>query len=116
MEDFPVYFNEEERSYLKGSPFLDYVDVEIEDIDYDYGLIAREIPEFGNKYSLEDYKRAKMLVISRNFGVTAHGTETNIQVPLADMFNTETPKNALWYYDDTKNGFIVGAYTDIKKN
>ena len=32
------------------------------------------------------------------------------------MFNTETPKNALWYYDDSKNGFIVEAYTDIKKN
>jgi hypothetical protein len=57
---------------------LEYIDTEIEDIDYDYGLIAREIPEFANKYSLEDYKRAKMLVISRNFGVTMNGKETNI--------------------------------------
>ena len=57
-----------------------------------------------------------MLVVSRNFGVTVRGKETNIQVPLADMFNTETPKNALWYYDDNRNGFIVEAYTDIKKN
>lgn len=29
------------------------------------------------------------------------------------MFNTETPKNALWYYDDARNGFIVEAYEDI---
>ena len=31
------------------------------------------------------------------------------------MFNTETPKNALWYYDDNRNGFIVEAYADIEK-
>lgn len=55
-----------------------------------------------------------MLVISRNFGVTRHGVETNIQVPIADMFNTRTPKNSLWYYDDVKNGFIVEAVNDIK--
>jgi histone-lysine N-methyltransferase SETD3 len=56
-----------------------------------------------------------MLVISRNFGVTMKGKETNIQVPLADMFNTETPKNALWYYDDTRSGFVVEAYADVPK-
>ena len=56
-----------------------------------------------------------MLVISRNFGVTIRGLETNIQVPIADMFNTRTPKNTLWYYEDSKNGFIVEAVTDVKK-
>lgn len=78
VEDFPVYFTEAERSYLTGSPFLEYIDTEIEDIRYDYALIAREIPEFAAKYSLDDYKKAKMLVISRNFGVTMKGTETNL--------------------------------------
>lgn len=29
------------------------------------------------------------------------------------MFNTETPKNALWYYDDSRNGFVVEAYADV---
>lgn len=46
-EDFPVYFTEKERAYLTGSPFLKYLDEEIEDIRYDYALIARDIPEFG---------------------------------------------------------------------
>lgn len=113
VEDFPVYFSEEERSYLAGSPFIDYIDTENEDIRYDYSLIAREMPDFGAKYTLDDFKKAKMLVISRNFGVTMNGVETNLQVPLADMFNTETPKNALWYYDDTRHGFIVEAYADV---
>ena len=93
---------------------MEYLDQEIEDIRYDYSLIARDIPEFAQKYSKQDFTNAKLLVISRNFGVTRHGTETNIQVPIADMFNTRTPKNSLWYYDDTRNGFIVEAVSDIK--
>ena len=115
VEDFPVYFTEEERSYLKGSPFLEYLDQEIEDIRYDYSLITRDIPEIGQRYSKEDFTKAKMLVISRNFGVTRQGVETNIQVPIADMFNTKHPKNALWYYEDSRNGFVVEAVNDIKK-
>ena len=95
---------------------MKYIEEELEEIKYDYNLIAREIPEFGNKYSLEDYKKAKMLVVSRNFGVTMHGQSTNIQVPLADMFNTENPKNSYWYYDDLRNGFVVEASRDIAKN
>lgn len=31
------------------------------------------------------------------------------------MFNTETPKNAYWYYSQAKNGFVVEADTDIKE-
>ena len=31
------------------------------------------------------------------------------------MFNTRTPKNTYWQYDDSKKGFVVEAVTDIKK-
>ena len=78
VEDFPVYFTEEERSFLIGSPFIDYLEEEIEGIKWDYDLIAKEIPEFGQRYSLEDFTKGKMLVISRNFGATRYGIETNI--------------------------------------
>ena len=54
-----------------------------------------------------------MLVSSRNFGVTVNGKDTSIQVPYADMFNTEVPKNTTWKFDNDKNGFVVIAYRDI---
>lgn len=73
-----MYFTEDERAFLIGSPFLSYLDEEIEGIRYDYNLLAKEIPEFAEKYSHEDYKKAKMLVVSRNFGVTIDGVDTNI--------------------------------------
>ena len=44
-----------------------------------------------------------------------NGVDTSIQVPYADMFNTETPKNAYWYFDDKRQGFVVEAHRDIKK-
>lgn len=31
------------------------------------------------------------------------------------MFNTRTPKNSLWYYEDSRNGFVMEAVTDVKK-
>jgi len=31
------------------------------------------------------------------------------------MFNTETPKNCLWYYEDSRNGFVLEAYKDINE-
>ena len=98
LDDFPLFFNEDERSWLQGSPFIPFVDEEIENTRYDYDLIVKEIPEIGEKYTYRQYAEAKFLVTSRNFGVTIDGKDTNIQVPLADMFNTETPKNAYWYY------------------
>ena len=110
-----MFFNEDERSWLQGSPFIPFVDEEIENTKYDYDLIVKEIPEIGEKYTYRQYAEAKFLVTSRNFGVTIDGKDTNIQVPLADMFNTETPKNAYWYYSQAKNGFIVEADTDIKE-
>ena len=56
-----------------------------------------------------------MLVSSRYFGVWVNKVNTVIQVPLADMFNAQHPKNSWWYYDDDSSGFRVDAHTDIKK-
>lgn len=47
IEESPVVFTDDEKHYLKGSPFLDMVETEIISIKYDYDLIAKEIPEFG---------------------------------------------------------------------
>tara|TARA_B110001450_G_scaffold180949_1_gene169084 strand:+ start:131 stop:424 length:294 start_codon:yes stop_codon:yes gene_type:complete len=43
------------------------------------------------------------------------GLETNLQVPLADMFNTNTPENAYWFYSDDLGGFRVEASAEIKE-
>ena len=56
-----------------------------------------------------------MLVNSRNFGVDIKGKEQSVMVPIADMLNMNEPYNAVWGYDNDRNGFKITAFTDIKK-
>ena len=46
LRDFPVFFTEEEKSLLIGSPFLNQINEKIEDIKIDYDLICKEVPEY----------------------------------------------------------------------
>jgi histone-lysine N-methyltransferase SETD3 len=99
---------------LEGSPFLDNIDAANADIKGDYETICKAIPAFKDNFSQQEYAENKMLVTSRCFGITIDGKDTAIQVPFADMFNTDTPKNTYWHYDSKRNGFVVEAHRDIK--
>lgn len=46
LRDFPIFFTEEEKEFLKGSPFLNQINEKLEDIKIDYDLICREVPAF----------------------------------------------------------------------
>ncbi len=48
-------------------------------------------PEFA-EYSLEEFSWARMMVASRNFGVTMGDLKTDVLVPLADMLNHYRPR------------------------
>jgi hypothetical protein len=107
LDDFPVFYSDLEKEYLEGSPFLEAIDTEIEDTLYDYNLISKEIPEFGELYTLKEFTEAKMLASSRNFGAKINGESTNILAPLADMINCRDEYNARWFYDNEKEGFVI---------
>lgn len=46
LRDFPIFFTEDEKKFLAGSPFLNQVNEKIEDIKIDYNLICKEVPEY----------------------------------------------------------------------
>ena len=116
VEDFPIFFTEEERAFLIGSPFLQLIDNEKRDIRKLYDLMAGKLPPgFKDKFTPEDFTKAKMLVLSRSFLVARHGALTMIQVPIADMINTGCDHNSIWYFDDRRDGFVVEASADIRK-
>jgi histone-lysine N-methyltransferase SETD3 len=68
FDNFPIFFNEEEKAMLKGSPFLDQVQEKIEDIKTDYDLICKEVPEFA-QFPIKEYSEIRMMVSSRIFGI-----------------------------------------------
>lgn len=46
-DDFPMFYSEDEREMLKGSPFLDKLDKAEEKYIEDYELLVEKIPEIG---------------------------------------------------------------------
>ena len=91
MSDFPIFFTDDEKVWLKGSPFLDQVNEKVEDIKIDYNLICKEVPEF-KQYSMKEYSEVRMIVSSRIFGISVNGVKTDGFVPYADMLNHKRPR------------------------
>jgi histone-lysine N-methyltransferase SETD3 len=114
LSSFPISFTHEEKKWLEGSPFLDQVEDKIKDMGKDYDTIVEAVPEF-RKYSLEEFKRVRMLVSSRIFGVMIKGVKTDALVPLADMLNHKRPQETSWEYSDKKEGFIIEAKVTIER-
>lgn len=114
FDNFPIFFNEEEKKWLEGSPFLDQVEEKIEDIQSDYDLICNCVPEY-EKFPLKEFSEIRMMVSSRIFGMNINGVKTDGFVPMADMLNHKRPKQTAWQYYDDKGGFVIESLEDIPR-
>lgn len=112
--NFPIFFTDEEKQWLKGSPFLDQVEEKIIDIKADYDLICKEVPEF-SQFPLKEYSEIRMMVSSRIFGIQIEGVKTDGFVAYADMLNHKRPRQTTWNYTDDRRGFVIDALDDIKR-
>ena len=117
VANFPIFFEKDELKLLTGSYFLKTIEELKDDIKYDYDETCRCAPEFSNVATLINFAHIRMLVNSRIFGTTINGQENDTIVPYADMFNFK-PKTTMtnWLYEDKREGFIVKANKDIRKN
>ena len=82
--NFPMFYNEYEKSLLKGTPMVEHMASEISQIKEEYERMIAAVPEF-KQFSLEEYMRNKVLVISRIFYVKMHNVTERIMVPLAGI-------------------------------
>lgn len=114
LSNFPIFFTPEEKTWLKGSPFLTQVEEKIEDIKTDYELLCKEIPEY-EEFPLLEYSQCRMMVSSRIFGIQVNGNKTDGFVGYADMLNHKRPRQTSWTYSDEHEGFIIEAVEDIKR-
>ena len=46
LRDFPIFFTEDEKKLLMGSPFLNQINEKIEDIKTDFDLICNVVPDY----------------------------------------------------------------------
>ena len=114
FDNFPIFYTTEERAWLEGSPFQHQISDKIKDIQSDYNLIVKEVPDY-KMFSLKEYSEMRMMVASRIFGITVNGVKTDGFVPYADMLNHRRPRQTSWSYSDEKGGFIIESLEDIKR-
>jgi histone-lysine N-methyltransferase SETD3 len=113
LSNMPIFWDEEELSYLKGSFILNQIDERNLAIETDYYAICNISSSFADICTVDEFKWARMAVCSRNFGVIAHGLRTAALVPYADMLNHFRPRETKWKFEDKLNAFIVSAIQDI---
>lgn len=114
FNNFPIFYTQEERSWLEGSALQNQITEKIKDISADYNLICKEVPEF-RQFSLKEYSELRMMVASRIFGIEINGVKTDGFVAYADMLNHKRPRQTSWTYSDERGGFIIEALEDINR-
>jgi len=89
--NMPIYFTPEELAWLKGSFSLQKIEERIDDLKREWENLSRYVPEFVKQHSYDEFVWARMVVITRVFGITVRGLNTDGLVPMADMLNHKRP-------------------------
>lgn len=114
VSNFPIFFEEEEKNLLVGSPFAPQIQELRDDMEKDYTRICTAVPEFKKMATLHDFMRTRALVNSRIFGTKIDGEENDSIVPLADMFNYKYHSDMThWTYSPERQGFVVKSKENI---
>ena len=110
----PLFFNDIQRSELRGSIALRKIDDRLESLKLEYESICEHIDGF-DRFSLEDFTWARLVVITRIFGLVINDIKTDGLVPMADMLNHKRPRETKWTYAQKKHGFLITSLQTIKK-
>jgi histone-lysine N-methyltransferase SETD3 len=95
--NMPLSFDEEQLAWLKGSMCLQKIADRIDSLRREYENIRRHVPEFG-RYTLDEFVWARLVVITRIFGLVIEGNKTDGLVPYADMLNHKKPREVAGIY------------------
>lgn len=112
--NMPIFFPEDELAWLTGSLTLHKIGDRIDSLRREYDNIRKDVPEF-NKYSYEDFVWARLVVITRIFGLNIEAVKTDGLVPYADMLNHRLPRETKWSFEDSMRGFVITSLKTIPR-
>eukprot|EP01083_Nonionella_stella_P066824 176305_1 len=115
FETIPLFFTEKQREALIGSIALKKIDDRLESLRLEYESLCGAVPEFA-RFSLSDFIWARLVVITRIFGLVIDDVKTDGLVPMADMLNHRRPRETKWTYSQKKRGFLITALQNIPEN
>jgi histone-lysine N-methyltransferase SETD3 len=124
--NMPIFFDEDELKYLRGSFSLKKIADRKEDLLAEYENICKNVPDF-KVYTYKEFVWARLAVITRIFGLVINGNKTDGLVPMADMLNHKRPRGdkndkddsshseTSWTFDDKRNGFIITSLKSLNR-
>jgi histone-lysine N-methyltransferase SETD3 len=112
--NMPIFFPPELLKKLKGSFVLDKISERLDSLSKEYEAIKRGVPEFA-RHTLWDFIWARLVVITRIFGLVIKGRKTDGLVPYADMLNHKRPRETKWTYDDSMEGFTITTLKTVNR-
>jgi histone-lysine N-methyltransferase SETD3 len=104
----PALFSEEELSHLQGSFSLPEITRLRQGAQWEYRQMCLAVPAFA-QFPPEEYFWARLVVITRVFGITVGQVSTSALVPLADMLNHKRPPETHWTFSNMLNCFTIKA-------
>lgn len=87
MDSMPLFFTEEEKHLLKGSPINRLLNKRIKEMKTDYDLLKESLEDFGD-ISYHEFAYHRCLASSRVFGFNVNGVKTGGMVPFLGIFIT----------------------------
>jgi len=108
----PLFFQEECERELQGSIALKKMKDRVESLQEEYDNICDNVPQF-TRFTHKAFVWARLVVITRIFGMVIDGVKTDGLVPMADMLNHKRPRETKWTYDQKKGGFLITALKNI---
>lgn len=111
----PLFYTEEEKKLLTGSPFLYMLRERFEELEKGYQDICKIDNSFA-KYSFNDFIKVRLVACSRLFAFLLNDRETHTLIPVADMINHDPKGNSSWFYSTERNGFTIKAERTIARN
>jgi len=115
FETIPLFFDEQQRQELVGSISLKKIDDRLESLRLEYEALCGAVPEY-TRFSLNDFIWARLVVITRIFGLVIDDVKTDGLVPMADMLNHRRPRETKWTYSQKRRGFLITALQGIGEN
>lgn len=113
LRNMPIFWNATELQYLRGSHLLTQINDRSDAIREDYERICSICPDFPSIASLDEFRWARMIVCSRNFGLLINGHRTSALVPHADMLNHHRPRETKWTFCEERQCFTITTLQSI---
>jgi len=113
-DTIPLFFTKKQLAELEGSMAIGKIQERHSSLRAEYNTLVKNVPMYAD-FSYDDFVWARLVVITRIFGMVIDGNKTEGLVPMADMLNHKRPRETKWTYAQNRKGFVITTLNVIEK-